>query len=181
MHSTDKLHKKYLNQKRFLINAVLHEIFKSNRNTIEKLLWTITTLIRAKMIWNEHGKKIIQKTNVNKRFATFPTMIKHEKHIDNRAKTSENSDEFLRSLAKSLKIKFLYPLKRSMRMLSFKMRNLRGLKNDIFYQQSRGFFLSPAFRSSRRRCFIKKLLIIVSKSSQRQTCIRVFFVIKLQA
>ena len=41
-------------------------------------------------------------------------MIKHEKHIDKRAKTSEkkfsakNSSEFLRSLVKSLKIKFLH-------------------------------------------------------------------------
>ena len=55
-------------------------------------------------------------------------MIKHEKHIDNRTKTFENSDEFLRCLIKCLKIKFLYPIKRPMRMLSFKMRNLRGLK-----------------------------------------------------
>ena len=75
-------------------------------------------------------------------------MIKHEKHIDNRAKISENSDGFLRSLVKSLKIKFLHPMKSSMRMLSFKMRNLRGLKNDIFDQQSRRFFQSSAFRSS---------------------------------
>ena len=43
--------------------------------------------------------------------------------IDSRAKTSENFHEFLRSLAKSLKIR------RSMRMLSFKKRNLSGLKN----------------------------------------------------
>ena len=74
-------------------------------------------------------------------------MIKHEKHIDDRAKISENSDEFLRSLVKSLKIKFLHPMKRSVRMLSFKMRNLRELKNDMSYQQSRGFFQSSAFRS----------------------------------
>ena len=59
-------------------------------------------------------------------------MMKLEKHIDGRAKTSENSDEFLRSLVKSLKIKFLHPMKRFMRMLSFKMKNLRGLKNGIF-------------------------------------------------
>ena len=63
-------------------------------------------------------------------------MIKLEKHIDNRAKISENSDEFLHTLVKRLKIKFLHPMKRSMRMLSFDMRNLRGLKNDIFDQQS---------------------------------------------
>ena len=78
----------------------------------------------------------MQVTNVNKRFTTFPTMIKLEKHIDNRVKISENSDEFLCSLVKSLKIKFLHPMKRCMRMLSFKMRNLRGLKNGIFDQQS---------------------------------------------
>ena len=102
-------------------------------------------------------KKIMQITNVNKRFTTFPTMIKHEKHIDNRAKISENSDEFLRSLVKSLKIKFLHPMKRSVRMLSFKMRNLRELKNDIFDQQSREFFQSSAFRSTRPEVFYKKV------------------------
>ena len=84
-------------------------------------------------------------------------MIKHEKHIDNRAKISENSDEFLRSLVKSLKIKFLHPMKRSVRMLSFKMRNLRELKNDIFDQQSREFFQSSAFRSTRQEVFNKQV------------------------
>ena len=52
--------------------------------------------------------KIMQVTNVNKRFVTFPTMIKHEKHIDKRAKIAEKSNEFLRSLVKRLKIKFLH-------------------------------------------------------------------------
>ena len=78
---------------------------------------------------------------------------------NNRAKISGNSDEFLCSLVKRLKIKFLHPMKRSMRMLSFKMRNLRGLKNDIFYQQSRGFFQSSAFRSSRPEVFYKKVAL----------------------
>ena len=51
-------------------------------------------------------KIITQITNVNKRFTTtFPTIIKHEKHIDNTAKNPENSNEFLRSLVKILKIK----------------------------------------------------------------------------
>ena len=40
-------------------------------------------------------KKIIQTTNADKRFTTFPTMNKHEKHIDNRAKISESSNKFL--------------------------------------------------------------------------------------
>ena len=82
-------------------------------------------------------KKIMQTTNADKRFTTFPAMIKHEKHIiDNRAKISESSNKFLRSLVKSLKIMVLHPMKRSMKMLPFKTRNLKGLKNDIFDQQS---------------------------------------------
>ena len=37
-------------------------------------------------------------------------MIKHENHtIDNIAKISDNCNDFLRSLVKSLKIKFLHP------------------------------------------------------------------------
>ena len=83
-------------------------------------------------------------------------MIKHEKHIDNRAKISENSDEFLCSLVKSMKIKFMHTMRRSVRMLSFKMRNLRELKNDIFDQQSRGFFQSSPFRSTHLEVFYKK-------------------------
>ena len=43
----------------------------------------------------------MQTTNVNKRFTVVPAMIKHERHfIDNRAKISENSNDFLRSLVK---------------------------------------------------------------------------------
>ena len=53
-------------------------------------------------------------------------MIKHEKHIDNRAKISENSDEFLWSLVKSLQIKILHPINTSIRMLSFKMKISKG-------------------------------------------------------
>ena len=64
-------------------------------------------------------------------------MIKHENHtIDKIAKISENSNYFLRSLVKSFKIKFLRPMRWSMRMLSSKMRNLKELRNDIFNQQS---------------------------------------------
>ena len=64
-------------------------------------------------------------------------MIKHDYHtMDNIAKISENCNDFLCSLVKSLKIKFLYPMRRSMRMLSFKMRNLKKMQNDILNQQS---------------------------------------------
>ena len=46
-----------------------------------------------------------------------------------------NVNDFLRSLVKSLKIKFLHPMRKSMRMLSFKMRNFKELKKDIPDQQ----------------------------------------------
>ena len=42
----------------------------------------------------------MQMINVNKRFTSFPTMIKHEKHIDKTAKISENSNDLLCSLVK---------------------------------------------------------------------------------
>ena len=63
-------------------------------------------------------------------------MIKHENHtIANKVKISENSNDFLCSLFKSLKLKFLHSMSRSMWMLSFKMKNLKELQNDIFNQQ----------------------------------------------
>ena len=135
MHNKEKLHKSYLIQKNFLINKVLHEIFKTNRNIIKKNLLRIPKLITstitssmAKITW-----MII--TNVNKRFSAFPTMIKRENHtIDNNAKISENSNDFLHSLVKSLKIKSLHPMRQSMWMLSFKMKNLEKQQNDISNQ-----------------------------------------------
>ena len=66
----------------------------------------------------------MQITNVNKRFTAFPKMIKHDRHIVNRAKISENYNDLLCFLVKSSKIKFLHHMRRSMRMLSFKIRNL---------------------------------------------------------
>ena len=66
-------------------------------------------------------------------------------------------------------------------MLSFKMRNLKGLKNDIFDQQSWGIFQSLAFRSSRSEVFYKKLsLIILKKFTGKHLC-RDKVLIKLQA
>ena len=120
-------------------------------------------------------KKIMQIANVNKGFATFPTIIEHEKHIDYRAKISENSDEILRSLVKCLKIKVLHPMKRTVRMLSFKMRNLGGLENYIFDQQLRGFFQSSAFKSTRPEVFHKKVALNNFENSQENTCVGVFF------
>ena len=57
-------------------------------------------------------------------------------------KMPENSNEYLRSFVKGLKIKFVHSMARSMGMLSIKMRALKGLKNDIFNQQSWRFFQS---------------------------------------
>ena len=105
-------------------------------------------------------EKNMQITNVNKRLAACPTMIKHENHvIDKRANISENSNDFLRFLVKNLKIKILHPTRRSMRFLSFKMRNLKELQNDIFNQQSWGFFQSSAFRSTGKEVFYKKVAL----------------------
>ena len=81
--------------------------------------------------------------NGNKKFTTCPTMTNMKKHvIDNRDRIPENSNEFLRYLVKRLKIKFLHSMTRSMRMLSIKVRNRKGLKNDIFNEQSWEFFHS---------------------------------------
>ena len=55
----------------------------------------------------------MQIANVKKIFQTFQT-IKHEKYIlNNKAKISENSNQFFRSLVKSLEIKFLHTVSRS--------------------------------------------------------------------
>ena len=56
--------------------------------------------------------------------------------MDNRDKIPEKSNEFLGILEERFKIKFLYSMTRSMRILSLKIRNLKRLKNDIFDQQS---------------------------------------------
>ena len=57
-------------------------------------------------------------------------MIKHEKHIIDK-RGQDNSNDFFRSLVKSLKITFLHPMWRSMSMLLFKMRNFEELKNAV--------------------------------------------------
>ena len=139
-------------------------MFKRNKNIIKKLLRTtlLQPLLHPGLKQHETNlEKIMLVTNVNKKFTTFPTMIKDEKHIiDDRAKIiSEDSNEYLPSLIRSLKIKFLHLMRRSMRMLSFKMRNLRGLQNDIFDQQSWGFFKPSAFRSSCPEVFYKKVVL----------------------
>ena len=139
---------------------------------------TITSTITSSKGHNDMKrtwKNIIQIKNVNKRFTTFVTTIKHKKHIDNRAKISENSHEFLRSFVKSLKVKFLHPMKWSVRMLSFKMRNLRGHKNDIFDHQSRGSLQSSAFRSTCPQVFYKKVALNDFEKFTRNTCVGVFF------
>ena len=105
-------------------------------------------------------------------------MTKHEKHItDNRA----NSYEFLSSLVKRLKIKFLYTMRRFMRMLPFKIRNLKVLKNDIFDQKSWRFFQSSGFRSSRLEVFYKKVALNNFKKFAGKHLCRSIFLLKMQA
>ena len=102
---------------------------------------------------------------------TFPTTIKHEKHtIDNRAKISDNSNEFLRSLVKIVKIKILHPIE----VLSFKMRNLKGLKNDTTNNNG-DFSCRQHSEAVARRCFIKNVSLINSKNSQESTSAGVYF------
>ena len=108
MHNKDKLHKKYLIQKRFLINKVLHEIFKRDRN-INKKTATGTKIdyfghyfIQGPKLYEKNMGKNMQITNVNKRFTAFPRTIKHENHvIINGAMIPENSNDFVHFLLKS--------------------------------------------------------------------------------
>ena len=95
----------------------------------------------------------MQEKNGNKRFTTFPTMTNMEKYItDNRDRIPENSSEFFLSLGKGLKTKFLHSMARFLRTLSINMRNLKGLKNDVFYIE-----IFPADEAVARRCFINKV------------------------
>ena len=93
-------------------------------------------------------------------------MIKHEKKkkkksekkqhiIDNTAKISENSNGFLRSLVKCLKIKLLHPLRRSMRKLSIKMRNLKVLKMIFLTSNHRDFSSRQHSEAVAWRCSTK--------------------------
>ena len=105
-------------------------------------------------------EKIMQITNVNRRFKAFPTMIKYENHtIDNRAKISENSNDFLGSLVKSLKIKFLHPMRRSMWMISIKMKNLKGLQTCSSTSTHEDFSSRQHSEAVARRCFISDTMM----------------------
>ena len=93
MHYKEKLKKKYLIQKIFLINKVLRKVFKRKRNIIKKTPKDTKTdcfthyFIQGQNDMKRIWKKIIQKANVNKRFTAFPTMTKDENHtIDNNSK-----------------------------------------------------------------------------------------------
>ena len=79
MDIKEKLLKKYVNQKRFLINTVLHEIFKTNRNIIKNSRgyhYFKQGQNDMKQTWT----KIMQITSIDKKFTTFPTTTKHETH-----------------------------------------------------------------------------------------------------
>ena len=67
-----------------------------------------------------------------------------------------------------MKIKFLHSKARSTRMLSIKMRDLKGMKNDIFNEQA-------VARSSRPEVFYKKrFLSYFEKFTGKQRCRSLF-------
>ena len=81
MHNKEKLHKKYLIQKKFLFKKVRHEIFQRNKNIIKKTRKDTKTDYFTHPGLKRHEKnmekKIIQITKVNKRF----TLIKENMKI----------------------------------------------------------------------------------------------------
>ena len=66
----------------------------------------------------------------------------------------------------------------AMRMLSIKMRNLNGLKNDIFDQQTWGF---STRRNSRPEVFYKKVVLHNFEKFIGKRLYRSLFLLKLQA
>ena len=86
----------------------------------------------------------------------FPAII--EIYIADNSKNFWELSWFSWLFCKKFEIWFLHPMRRSMRIL-FKMRNLKELKNDIFDQQSWGFFQLWSFTSSRLEEFYKKVVI----------------------
>ena len=74
----------------------------------------------------------MQITNVNKRFTAFPAMKNMKNIINNRAKLQRT---LMNSFNKKFEEKVSTSHEKFMRMISFKMRNLKGLKNDILDQQ----------------------------------------------
>ena len=137
-----------------------------------RLIISTITSSKAKRIRKKH-KKIMQVTNGSKRFKTFPTMT-NMKNISliTEIKFLRTLNEFICSLVKGLKIKFLHSMAKSMRMLSIKMINLKGLKNDIFKKQSWDF---SSQRSSRPEVFYKKGLSYFEKFTGKHRCRSLFY------
>ena len=146
MHNKDKLHINIVIRKDFSSIYSYLKGTKCLKDSCEHQNWLLQPLLYQRPKGYEKNiEKIIQVRNGNKRFTTFPTMS-NTKNIslitEIKYKMPENSNEYLRSFVKGLKIKFVHSMARSMGMLSIKMRALKGLKNDIFNQQSWRFFQS---------------------------------------
>lgn len=81
-------------------------------------------------------KKIIEITDITKRFTTFPIIIKHEKYvIDNREKMSENSNELFRYLFKDKKDKSIPSLQQMNSIGNEFLRSLFGDKIPTSHEQ----------------------------------------------
>ena len=109
-------------------------------------------------------EKIMQITNNNKRFMVFTTMIKHENHtIDNRAMISENSDDFY------ITLKGPWECYHSKWEISGSFKMISSTRNH------EDFFSHQHSETVARRCFIKKLSLMISKTSQENMCARDLF------
>ena len=182
MHNKDKRQKKYLDQKRFLINKVFHEIFKSRRNVIKKTpTETRTDYFYHYFIQDQNDMtRTWKKSRIKDLLQPFQQCQTCKTSLTTEQKslrTLMNSLLFSKKFDHSFYIRMLivqrektqraekwYPrlaitIVSTLECLSFKVRKLKGLKNDIFDHQSWEFFQSPSFRSTCPEVFYKKIVL----------------------
>ena len=189
MHYKEKLKKKYLIQKIFLINKVLRKVFKRKRSIIKKTPKDTKTdcfthyFIQGQNDMKRIRKKIMQKANVNKRFTAFPTMTKDENHtIDSNSKNIwEPSNDFLRSLVTCLKIKFLYPREGPWECYHSKWETSKYCKMIFSTNKHENFSSRQNSEAVLPEVFYKKVVLNnLKKLTGKQVC-RSLILIELQA
>ena len=102
-------------------------------------------------------------------------MIKHEKHIDNKEKTSENPDEFLCSLVKSLKIRFLYPIKKVHENAIIQNEKPQKAEKRYLWTAITRTFPVISIQKQSLEVFYKTFAHNNLKNLQENTCVGVFF------
>ena len=126
-------------------------------------------------------KEIMQKIKVNNRFATFPTMIKHEKHIDNRAKPSENSDELIPWLfGKKFGHKVFISHKKVHENAIIQNEKSQSTEKRYLWPAIARIFPVASIQKQSPEVFYKKVGHNNFEKSQENTCVGLFL-IKLQA